>query len=230
LSGEIKTFICVIFLKEATLVVDIPRLTPDLILAGVVLAVAAVIGLVMFASSVCSFGRLLYTLLRTLVRRKRSATKTVAEPEIDLAALATTGPPATGPTLHAYNVPMRVVVLVLAPVGRGNTLPATDQLPRIVDQIVPGLFAVAQAHQARIKLWPPQLSAQGFAAALFANLPLPGHRGKGTPWCAISGRFAAGDQSYLAGLVLRADAPNSLGQMTLAHEAQWLEVLRTSVV
>jgi hypothetical protein len=200
------------------------------ILAGVVLTVVAVIALVMFAKSIRSLGRLVYMLLGTLARRKRRAVESPVAPEIDLAALAPTGPPATGPALHAYNVPMRLVVLVLAPVGRGSALPAADQLPQIVDQIVPGLFEVAQAHQARIKLWPPQLSAQGFAAALFANLPLPGHRGKGTPWCEISGRFATGEQSYLAGVVLRAGAPNSLGQITLAHEAQWLEIMRTSLV
>ena len=209
--------------------VDITRLAPDVILASVVLVVATVVALVVFAKSFRTLGRLMYMVVGGLVRRKRRAVESPVAPEIDLAALAPTGPPATGPALHAYNVPMRLVVLVLAPVGRGSALPAADQLPRIVDQIAPGLFEVAQAHQTRIKLWPPQLSAQGFAAALFANLPLPGHRGKGTPWCAIAGRFATGEQSYLAGVVLRAGAPNSLGQITLAHEAQWLEVLRTSV-
>jgi hypothetical protein len=207
-------------------VVDIPRLTPDVILFGVVLTVAAIVALVALAKSY----RRLSQLVGALLRRKRRAPEPAAAPAIDLEALAPEGPPTTGPTLRAYNAPMRLVVLVLAPVGRGSELPATDQLPRIVDQITPGLFEVAQAHQARIKLWPPQLSAQGFAAALFANIPLPGHRGKGTPWCALSGRFAAGDQAFLAGVVLRAAAPNSLGQITLAHEAQWLEILRTSSV
>jgi hypothetical protein len=230
LSSEVKTFISVIFPRDTTLVVDIERLTPDSILAGVVLTVVAVIALVMLAKTFRSLSRLLYMVVGTLTRRKRRAAESPVAPEIDLAALAPTGPPASGPTLHAYNVPMRLVVLVLAPVGRGSALPATDELSRIVDQIVPGLFELAQAHQARIKLWPPQLSAQGFAAALFANLPLPGHRGKGTPWCAIAGRFVAGEQSYLAGVVLRAATPNSLGQITLAHEAQWLEVMRTSLV
>jgi hypothetical protein len=207
-------------------VVDIPQLTPDLILTGVVTAVAAVVALVLFFKSYHKLSRLFDGLLR----RKRRAEESTAAAPIDLEALASAGPPATGPSLQAYNVPMRLVVLVLAPVGRGSPLPATDQLPRIIDQIAPGLFEVVQAHQARIKLWPPQLSAQGFAAALFANVPLPGHRGKGTPWCALSGRFAAGDQAFLAGVVLRAAAPNSLGQITLAHEAQWLEILRTSQV
>lgn len=205
---------------------DFPQLTPDLILTGVVTAVAALFALVLFVKS----WRTLSALVRALLARNRRAEETTTATPIDLNALASEGPPATGPSLHAYNVPMRLVVLVLAPVGRGNPLPATDQLPRIIDQIAPGLFDVLQSHQARIKLWPPQLSAQGFAAALFANVPLPGHRGKGTPWCALAGRFAAGDQAFLAGVVLRAAAPNSLGQITLAHEAQWLEILRTSRV
>lgn len=214
--------------------VDIRNLSVGGLLTALALAVilvgAALLALGIVVKYLRSFGRLVFMLLRSIMRSKRRAASTVMAPEIDLATLAPSGPPARGPSLHAYNVPMRLVVLVLAPVGRGSALPATDQLPAIVDQIAPGLFEVAQAHQARIKLWPPQLSAQGFAAALFANLPLPGNRGKGTPWCAISGRFAAGEQSYLAGVVLRAAATNSLGQITLAHEAQWLEVLRTSLV
>jgi|GEM_PF-781770 len=206
--------------------IDLERLTPDQILIGVTCAVGAIVALFVLLKS---FRKALRA-FSTLFARKHRAADVPAPAEIDLEEIAPSGPPPTGPSLHAYNVPMRLVVLVLAPVGRGSQLPSAERLPEIVDQFAPGLFAIAQAHQARIKIWPPQLSTQGFAAALFANLPLPGHRGKGTPWCALAGRFSAGDQAFLAGLVLRAAAPNSLGQITLAHEAEWLGVLRTSHV
>jgi hypothetical protein len=166
---------------------------------------------------------------RFLVARllpRRSGQTELPPPELDLDQLAPAGPPEAGPQLQCYNVPVRLVVVVLAPVGRGSHLPATDRLPKIIDQIVPGLQAIAAAHGPRIKLWPPQLSTQGFAHALFAELPLPGNRGKGTAWCALAGRFTADGQPFLAGLILRAAAVNNLSQTILDRETQWLEILR----
>jgi hypothetical protein len=55
---------------------------------------------------------------------------------------------------------------------------------------------------------------------------LPGERGKGTPWCSAAGRFDAGNQQLLAGILCAADKPNSLSQVTIANVGQWLEVVR----
>ncbi|MBI2827547.1 MAG: hypothetical protein HYX69_22970 [Planctomycetia bacterium] len=162
---------------------------------------------------------------RWLFRRGKSTPELPAA-DASLDQLAPTGPPSKGPKLTAYNVPVRLVILVLAPVGRGRAQPAIDRLPGIIDQIVPDLHAVVVAHGTRIKLWPPQLSTHGFAAALFANIPLPENRGRGTPWCSIAGRFLADGQPWLAGMILRAAGPNNLSQATLEHEPQWLEILR----
>jgi hypothetical protein len=95
-----------------------------------------------------------------------------------------------------------------------------------MDQIVPGLRATVAAHGTQIKLWPPQLSTQGFAHALVAEIPLPGNRGRGTPWCSLAGRFAADGRAFLAGLVMRADGANNLSLSVLERETQWLELLR----
>ncbi len=121
---------------------------------------------------------------------------------------------------------MRLALVVLAPVGRGNELPPAAELPKLLDSAVPGLGGLLAAHGTRIKLWPPQLSTHGFAAALFGNVRLPGDRGKGTPWCTVAGKFMAGGRGFLAGLVLRAAAANNLGQMTLQSDTDWLDALR----
>jgi hypothetical protein len=161
----------------------------------------------------------------TRLRRRRP----VGEPqslEINVAALGDAGPPAGGPALSVHHVPVRLALLVLAPVGRGSELPRASELPQLLDNAVPGLGRLLGPHGTRIKLWPPQLSTHGFAAALFANVRLPGDRGKGTPWCSIAGKFMARERGYLAGLVLRAAAPNSLGQLTLERDTDWLDALR----
>lgn len=160
------------------------------------------------------------------LRWRRAQSKPADAPKIDLEQLAPHGPSTTGPRLQFYNLPVRLVVIVLAPVGRGNALPSRDRLLEIIDQIVPGLKMVAAAHGTTIKLWPPQLSTPGFSQALFSEIRLPGNRGKGTPWSAVAGRFSADGKAYLAGMAVRAATANNLSQVTLSSETEWLEVLR----
>jgi hypothetical protein len=121
---------------------------------------------------------------------------------------------------------MRLAALVIAPTGRGSEPPDEDRLPAIIDHLVPGLGAVLQAHRPTVRVWPAQLSTQGFANTFFANVPLPGDKGKATPWCALAGRFEADGQKFLAGLVLRAAANNNLSQLIVQRESQWIDLVR----
>ena len=163
-----------------------------------------------------------------LLLRRRGAPRKPMEPDlhIDLTSLPDHGPPPDGPQLELYGTPVRLAVLVLAPAGRNNPIPPADQLPERIDDLVPGLWAVVEAHEPLIRFWPFQLSTQGFAHSFFKHVPLPGDRGKGTPWSAVAGRFETESQQLLAGVVCVADRPNSLGQVTVAHVGQWLDVLR----
>ena len=165
-----------------------------------------------------------------LVLVLRGGTRRTAPAEIDLRInlqeLPAGGPPATGPRLEFYGTPVRLAVLVLAPAGRNNPLPAERDLPAVLDDLLPGLLAVVAGHRPLIRFWPYQLSTQGFASSFFSNVRLPGDRGKGTPWCAVAGRFETGSQQFLAGLVCVAGRSNSLSQVTVSHVGQWMDVLR----
>ncbi len=123
-------------------------------------------------------------------------------------------------------MPMRLAALVISPAGRGSDPPDEDRLPAIVDQLVPGLGAVLLAHDPLVRIWPAQLSSQGFANAFFSRARLPGNDGKGTCWCTMAGRFEADGQKYQAGLVLRAAAVNNLGRVLVERDSQWLDLLR----
>jgi hypothetical protein len=103
-------------------------------------------------------------------------------------------------------------------------------LPDAIDCLIPSLTAVAAVHRPLVRPWPPQLSTQGFQHSFFSNVQLPGDRGKGTPWCSVVGRFEVGPRQLLAGLVCVAGRPNSLGQVTVAHTGQWMDVLRVKNV
>lgn len=196
---------------------DLRQLPDDVLLGGGVLAALFVLLLVV----------IVFLLLR---RRARQPEPALPDLRIDVAALPDHGPPTDGPRLELYGTPVRLAVLVLAPAGRNTPLPDEHDLPAVLDDLLPGFTAVVATHGPLIRLWPCQLSTQGFVNSFFNNARLPGERGKGTPWCAVAGRFEAGTQQLLAGLVCVADRPNSLSQLTVAHVGQWMDVLRVKEV
>lgn len=158
---------------------------------------------------------------------KRKPAPRAAARSIDISALDSSGPPESGVQLEFYGTPVRLAIVVVAPVGRGSTLPEAEKLPVLFDSLVPGLMEVVTAHQPLLLRWPEQLSSQGFVQAFFNHAALPGDRGKGTPWCSIAGKFseAAGEQ-FLIGLVCCANKPNGLSQVVVQHQGQWMDILR----
>ncbi|MBL9125244.1 MAG: hypothetical protein JNG90_16525, partial [Planctomycetaceae bacterium] len=94
------------------------------------------------------------------------------------------------------------------------------------DAIVPGLADCLTAHGTRLLGWPPQLSSQGFIQSFFGNAPLPGNRGVGSIWTAVAGKCDDAGGSFLAAMLLSAERPNALGQITVNGAHEWLELLR----
>jgi hypothetical protein len=163
---------------------------------------------------------------RLIAGRKRKPPLPQPQLTIDVASLASEGPPAGPPILEHFNVPVRLAAVVLAPAGRNRDLPSVDQLPQLIDHIVPGLEQVVASHRPLIRCWPAQLSTEGFANRFFAEVRLPGQGGKGSPWCSIAGRFKVGQMPLMAGLVMRAETSNNFGQSIAQQEHQWLNILR----
>lgn len=160
--------------------------------------------------------------------RKRPAEQPTRREElaIDVAALRVTPPPKEGSQLEFYGTPVRLAVMVLAPVGRGGEIPAPADLANTLENLIPGLQGIVAQHEPQVVIWPNQLSSQGFLQAFFNLAALPGDHGKGTPWCSAAGKFEGGGQQYLAGLICCAAGPNSLGEMTVDKPGQWLSILR----
>ena len=185
--------------------------------ASLIVVVAAVIGLLLLAS-------LVLWIVRS--RQRKPAPTPQFDLTIDVGGLSPEGPPNEGPVLEFFGRPVRLVALVLAPAGRYTQLPPEPQLFRVLDDVTPGLSSIVSSHRPLFRPWPSQLSTQGFIHAFFAHVHLPGGRGKGTPWCSAAGRFDAGDQQFLAGILCAAEKPNSLGQVPITNVGQWLEVVR----
>jgi hypothetical protein len=167
----------------------------------------------------------LVLLVRRLGRRTRSA-----EPKesltVDVSVWEDATPSDEGIRIELYGTPVRVVLVVIAPAGREGRAPVGDQLPLVVEQWIPGMQGVLEAQQPSLRFWPNQLSSKGFVHAFFNNVPLPGDRGRGTPWSSLAGKFRAAGQNYLAGVVVRAADDNGLGQFEIQHEGQWHDILR----
>jgi hypothetical protein len=145
---------------------------------------------------------------------------------IDVAALPADGPPAGRRQLTCYGVPVRLAVVVVAPSGRGSDASGEVLLADVLEAAIPGLADIARDHAPRVDRWPVQVSAQGFMQAFFSHLRLPEDHGRGTPWTSAAGRVEHKGIHYLLGVVLCADRPNSLGEITIEHAGHWLDVLR----
>ncbi|MGE0756588.1 MAG: hypothetical protein AB7F89_05980 [Pirellulaceae bacterium] len=171
-----------------------------------------------------SIGLWLWLALR---RRPAPVKPPPVQPEVDIARLDMVPPDAFADSrLELYGTPVRVGVLVLAPVGRDGRRPQAEEVPELLDQLLPGLADVVSHDQPLLRLWNAQMSSQGFVHAFSNRLPLPGDRGKGSRWCSVAGKFTAFSHQYLAGVILQSEKENALSQYVVQHEGQWHDLLR----
>jgi hypothetical protein len=174
----------------------------------------------------CAAAAVLAAIVHFWRRRRKPQLDEAPIEFVDVASLPAHGPPQGKPQLTCYGLPVRVAVVVIAPSGRGSAMPTEVKLSDVLDAAVPGLADIAREHAPRVDRWPAQLSSQGFMQAFFGHLRLPDDHGKGTPWTSVAGRVEHKGVQYVLGVVLCADRPNSLGEITIEHAGHWLDVLR----
>ncbi|MBN1394217.1 MAG: hypothetical protein JW959_04285 [Pirellulales bacterium] len=172
----------------------------------------------------------LWIVWRSLRRRRGIEAPLRLDLNVEVAALEDRGPPQGPPVLEFYNLPVRLAAVVLAPVGVNRELPSEDRLAPLLESVVPGLDKVAESHRPLVRRWPNQVSARGFAHLFFKHAKLPGLAGKGTVWSSVAGVVKVAGEPVMAGLVLRAAVPNSIGQTIVDAEHQWLGCLRVKWV
>ena len=100
-----------------------------------------------------------------------------------------------------------------------------DQAEELLNRVLPGLRAIIAVDRPRIRVWPPQLSQQGFATAFFRHTVTGAKEGQPSPWILVAGRSQLNQPAVLLGLAISADEPNNLGRLSLEPH-QWLDVLR----
>jgi hypothetical protein len=140
--------------------------------------------------------------------------------------LASYPPPA--PTdlrrLALYHLPARLRLVVMAAIGTETRVDEAAVF-QLLDRVVPGLGTVAAQEQPRIRIWPPQVSQQGFILAFHRRTQRSEPEGEPSHWLLAAGRAQWGRQAILLGLALWTDEPTTIGRLTI-DPYQWLDVLR----
>lgn len=172
------------------------------------------------------FGSVLLLLLLSLVLWLRRRRRPAVDPEADLIENLSGYPPA-GPgrqQLLLYNEPLRLRLVVLAPLGK-RALPIEGGVEPLLDRMLRGLGDIARQDRPRIRVWPPQLSQQGFAPSFFRLTHRPEQAGKPSPWVLAAGPVRIGGHQFLLGLALCSGEPTELGNLSLQMN-QWRDVFR----
>lgn len=129
--------------------------------------------------------------------------------------------------LKVHNLPVRLGVVVLAPLGRLD-LPDDEEIPNILDGLVPGLGKFVADDTPIVRSWPNQVSVGGFANNLALHMQVGGKDLTETPWCLVAGKTKRPDGLLLVTLALAAEASNRLGVVRLDDESQWMQAIQVS--
>jgi hypothetical protein len=132
--------------------------------------------------------------------------------------------PAGRRRLTVEGVPVRLRLVVVAPLGKQGPIQEAD-LPEVLDQVLWGLGTLYRQDHPGVRLWPPQLSSQGFAAAFHRRMSKREPEGQPSHWILVAGPTPPRPHPVLLGLALWADVANPIGRLTL-EPSQWSSVLR----
>jgi len=181
------------------------------------IAVAAVAGLVVLA------------VLKTLFGGKKKHVDLQANLAESLAGYPP-APPHKGPRiLTILGVEVRTRLVVVAPFGKNQSAISADDIPELLDDVLRGLGEVARGDKPRLKVWPVQLSATGFAPTFFRLVTSPDAEGQPSTWVLAAGPARAGSRPILLGIAAQASDPHKLGRLILENK-DWVESLQLEKV
>jgi hypothetical protein len=167
---------------------------------------------------------LLFLLLLSRVFRRKPDRDPKEQPREDLSEYPPAPPAPGAPRAHIENLPARLRLVVVAPIGRDKEVHEAA-LPAFLNQLVRGLGDVYATDRPRVKIWPSPLSVRAFAPTFHRTVVKPELEGQPSPWVLAAGVTKIGSGQMLLGLAFYADQPNTLGRLTLDPN-DWRMVLR----
>lgn len=135
-------------------------------------------------------------------------------------------PPQGSRVLTLSAEPVRLRLVVVAPLGTAAEPIRADEIPALLDGVCRGLGAQTRADKPRLKAWPPQLSVGGFAPT-FQRLVETGDKpGTMSKYALAAGPAQAGGRKFLLGLALKAEDAVPREVLAVAQPTQWGDLLR----
>ena len=129
--------------------------------------------------------------------------------------------------LRVEGVPGRLRLVVMAPAGTASDI-EMDEIADILDKVVPGLGEIYKYDKPRVKIWPTQVSYQGFGNHFHKCMKTDAEKGELTRWMLVAGKIRIGKKQYMLGIAVQSAKPNTFGRRTIdAH--QWDSILRVRV-
>ncbi|MCI0378329.1 MAG: hypothetical protein L0215_12040 [Gemmataceae bacterium] len=129
--------------------------------------------------------------------------------------------------LRFEGVPVRLRLVVVAPSGTGSEVDQ-EEVEKMLDGVVPGLGEIYKEDLPRLRIWPTQLSHEGFANQFHRNMIVPEPENEPTRWVLVAGRARAGKRQIMLGLALQAVKPTTIARQFIdAH--QWALLLKVRV-
>jgi hypothetical protein len=133
-------------------------------------------------------------------------------------------PPTTGKRLAVNGTPVRVRLVVIAPAGKQHAALTADDVPDVLDDVFRGLGQFVAADRPRVRVWPPQLSAAGFAPTFHRLVSSPDAGTNASRWVKLAGPARTGKRPILLGLAVLADEPVNLSDVQV-ETTEWGELL-----
>jgi len=164
--------------------------------------------------------------LMGLWRRRRRQPLAVPDLTEDLSAYPP--PPALwgNRRLTVYELPVRLRLVVVAPLGTESVQVRAEDVGQLLELVVPGLGSLLRADRPVVRVWPMQLSHQGFVAAFRRHVRRPEADKLLSRWILVMGKAWVGRRPVALGFALLADRDNTLSRVVVEHPHQWMEVLR----
>jgi hypothetical protein len=129
-------------------------------------------------------------------------------------------PPSTGRRFQVNGTAARLRLVVVAPPGKHHDPITPDDIPALLDEIVRGLGTRVATDKPRVKVWPPQLSAAGFAPTFHRLVTAPDT----SRWVKLAGPARTGQRPVLLGLAVQVDEPSRLGDLVV-ETTEWAELV-----
>ncbi|QVL30541.1 hypothetical protein KIH39_16990 [Telmatocola sphagniphila] len=125
-------------------------------------------------------------------------------------------PPAAGQRTLIFNgLETRIRLIVVAPQGKQKQTITAQDVPNLMGDLLRGLQSVVKSDKPRIKVWPTQLSIDGFAPTFHRLVASPDADKAKSKWIRIAGPVKIGGINYLVGMALWSAEATKIGKVIM---------------